>query len=79
MYEFPSTSSRNGLRLFYILVTNLTLFYSEIVSFDDSWLPVPEEEGEKLSGLYFNEVKLSAWSKTAEYIQVCVHLAEYIH
>jgi hypothetical protein len=40
---------------------------------------VPEEEGEKLSGLYFNEVKLSAWSKTAEYIQVCVHLAEYIH
>ena len=31
---------------------------------------MPEEEVGKPSALYFNEVKLSAWSKAAEYIQV---------
>ncbi|CAB4003996.1 epithelial cell-transforming sequence 2 oncogene-like isoform X1 [Paramuricea clavata] len=39
------------------------------VSLDDSWLPVPEEETEKPSSLYFNGIKLSAWCKAAEYIQ----------
>ncbi|XP_028411573.1 epithelial cell-transforming sequence 2 oncogene-like [Dendronephthya gigantea] len=42
---------------------------SSLLKGDDSWLPVPEKDVEKPSSLYFNEIKLAAWSKTAEYIQ----------
>ena len=31
---------------------------------------MPEKDAEKPSSLYFNEVKLAAWRKSAEYIQV---------
>ena len=51
-------------------IDKLTL--SIFFTVDDSWLPVPEKDAEMPVHLYFNEVKFSAWSKNAEYIQVGV-------